>query len=97
MEGRIRRISKQLGDGAPRGQIAFADLPSWPEEARAAFLIADAAGKHDEVDALVFERTGIRPTRGGNHINLIVDHPPEAIDPAAVIRAAEDIVKGGRS
>ena len=92
MERRLEKLDKALGgQEPPRGRIAYADLASWPDDVRAAFLAADASGDHDRVDDLVFEQTGVRPTRGGNHINLIVDHPVEELDPSAAIREAENI------
>ncbi len=94
MERRLEKLDKALGgQEPPRGRIAFADLEAWPDNARAAFLAADASGNHDRVDDLVFEQTGVRPSRGGNHVNLIVDHFVEALDPSAAIREAESIVR----
>jgi len=85
MERRLEKLDKALGgQEPPRGRVAYADLTIWPDDARAAFLAADAAGDHDRVDDLVFEQTGIRPTRGGTHINLIVNHPIEELDPSKV-------------
>ena len=94
MERRLEKLDKALGgQDPPRGRIAFADLASWPDDAREAFLAADAASDHNRVDDLVEAQTGVRPSRGGNHINLIVDHPIEELDPAAAVRAAESIVR----
>ncbi len=94
MEKRLQKVRDALGgQEPPRGRIAFADLPSWPDDAREAFLAADAVGDHNRVDDLVFEQTGVRPSRGGNHVNLIVDHFVEALDPSAAIREAESIVR----
>jgi len=98
MERRLDRIEKQLGGDEPeRGQIAHADLEHWPPEEREKFLAADAAGDTGTVDRLVEAQTGVRPTRTGRFVGLIVDMPIEELDPVAVIAAADDIIKtGGR-
>jgi len=76
MERRLTRIDRALGADEPEpGQIAYAHLPSWPAEAVAAFLQADASGDDDTIDDLVEAQTGTRPTRGGRRIGVIVDLP----------------------
>ncbi len=76
MEKRLTRIEKQFGIGEPeRGQIAFVDLPSWPEAVCEAFLAAEAAGDTATVDDLVEAQTGIRPTSGSGAINMVITMP----------------------
>ncbi len=42
MEKRLQKVRDALGgQEPPRGRIAFADLASWPDDARAAFLAAN--------------------------------------------------------
>ncbi len=94
MEKRLQRVAKAMGADEPeRGRIAYADLPSWPPDAREAFLAADVAGDTATMDDLVLARTGVRPTRTGRFVGLIVDMPIPALDPDAAVRAAADIVK----
>src|SRR5215212_4868847 len=84
---------KRLGAQEPqRGQIAFAHLSNWSEEVGLAFVAAFPPGDNTQVDTLVEEQTGVRPTRTGWAVGLVVDRLPAPLDPAAAITEAKQIL-----
>jgi hypothetical protein len=76
MDRRLDRIGKALGgDGPCPGQMVWVQPDDWPEDARAAFLAAHAAGDTHRLDDLVEVHVGRRPVRTGKHVALIIDVP----------------------